>query len=78
MSCHVACFSCSADSHGAYPGAKEALAVVRWTKQRLHALADAEKSGYNAIVVTVDAPFLGKREADERVGWALSSLLTCL
>lgn len=44
--------------------------MVRWTKQRLHALADAEKSGYNAIVVTVDAPFLGKREADEREGWA--------
>ena len=51
---------------------------MRWNEQRLHALADAEKSGYNAIVVTVDAPFLGKREADERVGWALSSLLTCL
>ena len=30
--------------------------------------ADAERSGYNAIVVTVDAPFLGKREADERDG----------
>lgn len=29
---------------------------------------DAEKSGYDAIVVTVDAPFLGKREADERDG----------
>jgi isopentenyl diphosphate isomerase/L-lactate dehydrogenase-like FMN-dependent dehydrogenase len=30
--------------------------------------ADAERSGYNAIVVTVDAPFLGKREADESDG----------
>lgn len=30
--------------------------------------ADAERSGYQAIVVTVDAPFLGKREADERYG----------
>ena len=48
---------------------------MRWTKQRLHALADAEKSGYNAIVVTVDAPFLGKREADEREGWAPLSRL---
>ena len=56
---------------------KEAPTVVRWNKKWLHALSDAERSGYNAIVVTVDAPFLGKREADERVGWAISSILTC-
>ncbi|CAL5227017.1 g9910 [Coccomyxa viridis] len=31
----------------------------------------AERSGYDAIVVTVDAPFLGKREADERYGFKL-------
>ena len=49
--------------------------MVCWNTQWLHALADAEKSGYNAIVVTVDAPFLGKREADEREGWALLSEL---
>lgn len=30
---------------------------VRW-------FADAEAAGYNALVVTVDAPFLGNREAD--------------
>ena len=38
-------------------------------------LADAEHSGYNAIVVTVDAPFLGKREADERDGCGPGSRL---
>ena len=65
----------SANSHGACPGAMEALAVGCWNKQWLHVLADAEKSGYDAIVVTVDAPFLGKREADERVGCALLSKL---
>ena len=27
---------------------------------------DAERAGYGALVVTVDAPVLGKREADER------------
>jgi len=28
--------------------------------------AEAEQCGYEAVMVTVDAPFLGKREADER------------
>lgn len=31
----------------------------------------AEKAGYQALVVTVDVPVLGKREADERTGFAL-------
>ena len=31
----------------------------------------AERSGYDALVVTVDVPVLGKREADERLGFAL-------
>eukprot|EP00475_Leptophrys_vorax_P006800 TRINITY_DN1424_c0_g1_i3.p1 TRINITY_DN1424_c0_g1~~TRINITY_DN1424_c0_g1_i3.p1 ORF type:complete len:377 (+),score=87.00 TRINITY_DN1424_c0_g1_i3:521-1651(+) len=31
----------------------------------------AEKSGYLAIVITVDAPFLGKREADKKNSFAL-------
>jgi isopentenyl diphosphate isomerase/L-lactate dehydrogenase-like FMN-dependent dehydrogenase len=31
----------------------------------------AEAAGYGAIVVTVDVPVLGKREADERAGFAL-------
>lgn len=30
--------------------------------------ADAEKAGYNFLVVTVDSPFLGNREADVRNG----------
>lgn len=31
----------------------------------------AERAGYQALVVTVDVPVLGKREADERTGFAL-------
>ena len=31
----------------------------------------AEGSGYDALVVTVDVPVLGKREADERLGFGL-------
>ncbi|EIE24931.1 glycolate oxidase [Coccomyxa subellipsoidea C-169] len=31
----------------------------------------AERSGYNGLMVTVDAPFLGKREADERNNFKL-------
>lgn len=31
----------------------------------------AESAGYQALVVTVDVPVLGKREADERTGFAL-------
>ena len=31
----------------------------------------AECSGYDALVVTVDVPVLGKREADERLGFGL-------
>ena len=31
----------------------------------------AESSGYDALVVTVDVPVLGKREADERLGFGL-------
>lgn len=33
-------------------------------------VAQAEAAGYKAIMVTVDAPRLGKREADERNRWA--------
>jgi isopentenyl diphosphate isomerase/L-lactate dehydrogenase-like FMN-dependent dehydrogenase len=35
----------------------------------------AERAGYTAIVVTVDAPYLGKREADVRNGFALPKYL---
>lgn len=31
----------------------------------------AEEAGYDAVVVTVDVPVLGKREADERLGFGL-------
>lgn len=33
----------------------------------------AEEAGYDAVVVTVDVPVLGKREADERLGFGLPS-----
>jgi isopentenyl diphosphate isomerase/L-lactate dehydrogenase-like FMN-dependent dehydrogenase len=37
--------------------------VEGWVRQ-------AEAAGYKALVVTVDAPRLGRREADERNRWA--------
>ena len=38
--------------------------------------ADAQKAGYQALVVTVDAPRLGSREADERNRCAWPLFLT--
>ena len=35
------------------------------------AWSGAERAGYQAIMVTVDAPILGKREADEVNGCAI-------
>jgi (S)-2-hydroxy-acid oxidase len=37
---------------------------------------DAEKSGYQALIITVDAPRLGKREEDDRNKFALPSHLS--
>jgi isopentenyl diphosphate isomerase/L-lactate dehydrogenase-like FMN-dependent dehydrogenase len=37
--------------------------VEGWVRQ-------AEAAGYKALVITVDAPRLGRREADERNRWA--------
>lgn len=39
-------------------------------------IQDAEKVGYNALVVTVDAPHLGNREADERNSFQLPEGMT--
>lgn len=36
----------------------------------------AERSGYKAIVITVDTPFIGTREADVRNGFALPAHLS--
>jgi len=43
---------------------RDRAAVERWVR-------DAERLGYRALVVTVDAPRLGRREADERNRFAL-------
>jgi len=38
--------------------------------------AEAEKAGYGAIMVTVDSPRVGNREADERNKYATLGSLT--
>ena len=55
-------------------GAPAMLFQLYVTKDRGFAaglIRAAEAAGYAALVVTVDVPVLGKREADERAGFAL-------
>lgn len=44
--------------------AKCVLVTLMHAVQKL--CSGAERAGYNGLMVTVDAPQLGKREADER------------
>ncbi len=49
---------------------KDREVVARWVRQ-------AEAAGYKALVVTVDAQRLGRREADERNRWAQAGSVVC-
>ena len=42
------------------------LIAFEHTREHEDCSADAENAGYEALVITVDAPQLGRREADER------------
>jgi 4-hydroxymandelate oxidase len=45
------------------------LYVVRDRQQTLDHIAEARESGYTAVVVTVDLPYVGRRERDLRLGF---------
>jgi 4-hydroxymandelate oxidase len=45
------------------------LYVVRDRQQTLDHLAEARESGYTAVVLTVDLPYVGRRERDLRLGF---------
>eukprot|EP00891_Asterochloris_glomerata_P004891 jgi/Astpho2/4891/fgenesh1_pm.00069_%23_15_t len=47
------------------------LYIIKDREYTRELLQRAEKSGYNAVMVTVDAPHLGNREADARNGFRL-------
>jgi isopentenyl diphosphate isomerase/L-lactate dehydrogenase-like FMN-dependent dehydrogenase len=46
------------------------LYVLRDRQQTLDHIAVARESGYSAVVVTVDLPYVGRRERDLRLGFA--------
>jgi (S)-2-hydroxy-acid oxidase len=66
-------FSSSTDQKGIY---WFQLYVYRNDDITLDLIRRAEKAGYQAIVITVDTPTLGRREADLRNKFALPSHLT--
>jgi isopentenyl diphosphate isomerase/L-lactate dehydrogenase-like FMN-dependent dehydrogenase len=45
------------------------LYVLRDRQKTLDHIAEAREAGYNAVVVTVDLPYLGRRERDLRLGF---------
>jgi len=45
------------------------LYVVRDRQQTLDHIAEARESGYTAVVLTVDLPYVGRRERDLRLGF---------
>jgi 4-hydroxymandelate oxidase len=45
------------------------LYVLRDRQRTLDHLAEAEESGYSAVVLTVDLPYVGRRERDLRLGF---------
>jgi isopentenyl diphosphate isomerase/L-lactate dehydrogenase-like FMN-dependent dehydrogenase len=45
------------------------LYVVRDRQQTLDHIAEARESGYTAVVLTVDLPYVGRRERDVRLGF---------
>jgi len=45
------------------------LYVVRDRQQTLDHIAEARQSGYTAVVLTVDLPYVGRRERDLRLGF---------
>jgi isopentenyl diphosphate isomerase/L-lactate dehydrogenase-like FMN-dependent dehydrogenase len=45
------------------------LYVLRDRKKTLDHIAEAREAGYTAVVVTVDLPYLGRRERDLRLGF---------
>jgi isopentenyl diphosphate isomerase/L-lactate dehydrogenase-like FMN-dependent dehydrogenase len=45
------------------------LYVVRDRQQTLDHIAEAREAGYSALVLTVDMPYLGRRERDLRLGF---------
>jgi isopentenyl diphosphate isomerase/L-lactate dehydrogenase-like FMN-dependent dehydrogenase len=47
------------------------LYVLRDRGRTLEHIAEARESGYSALVLTVDMPYLGRRERDARVGFTI-------
>jgi len=47
------------------------LYVLRDKQRTLDHIAEARESGYSALALTVDAPYLGSRERDARLGFEL-------
>jgi isopentenyl diphosphate isomerase/L-lactate dehydrogenase-like FMN-dependent dehydrogenase len=45
------------------------LYILRDRQRTLDHIAEARESGYSAVVLTVDAPFIGRRERDLRLGF---------
>jgi isopentenyl diphosphate isomerase/L-lactate dehydrogenase-like FMN-dependent dehydrogenase len=45
------------------------LYVLRDRQRTLDHMAEAEESGYSAVVLTVDLPYVGRRERDLRLGF---------
>jgi isopentenyl diphosphate isomerase/L-lactate dehydrogenase-like FMN-dependent dehydrogenase len=51
------------------------LYVLRDRQQTLDHIAEARESGYSALVLTVDMPWLGRRERDLRLGFQIPAEL---
>jgi 4-hydroxymandelate oxidase len=50
------------------------LYVTRDRQKTLDHIAEAKEAGYGAVVLTVDLPYLGRRERDLRLGFAPASI----
>jgi isopentenyl diphosphate isomerase/L-lactate dehydrogenase-like FMN-dependent dehydrogenase len=79
----IMCLSSAATSSpaevaGAAPGGRRWFQVYVWQARTLTeaAIEEAVESGYSALVLTVDVPYIGRRERDVRVDFKIPEHLT--